>query len=59
MVGHQGGNWRGEPFFTLARTDIAMGWTQKPVGDQHARVYVFVALTGVVENGRQGVVGRT
>lgn len=50
LVGHDGGNPRGEFAFTLTVTDIATGWTENRAVRNKAQVHVFAALTGVVEN---------
>ena len=34
LVGHEGGNAVGEHCYTLTVTDIATGWTEKPVGQE-------------------------
>ncbi len=50
LVGHEGGNPRGEHCFTLTVTDIATGWTENRTVRNKAQKWVFAALTDVVEN---------
>jgi hypothetical protein len=50
LVGHDGGNLRGEHAFTLTVTDIATGWTENRTVRNKAQVHVFAALTDVVEH---------
>jgi transposase InsO family protein len=50
LVGHEGGNPRGEFCFTLTVTDIASGWTENRAVRNKAQVHVFAALTDVVEH---------
>jgi hypothetical protein len=50
LVGHEGGNSRGEFCFTLTVTDIATGWTENRTVRNKAQVHVFAALTDVVEH---------
>jgi len=50
LVGHDGGNLRGEHAFTLTVTDIATGWTENRSVPNKAQVHVFAALTDVVEH---------
>lgn len=50
LVGHEGGNPRGEFCFTLTVTDIATGWTENRTVVNKAQKWVFAALTDVVEN---------
>lgn len=48
LVGHDGGNLRGEHCFTLTVTDIATGWTQNRTVRNKAQRWVFEALTDIV-----------
>jgi hypothetical protein len=50
LVGHEGGNARGEFCFTLTVTDIATGWTENQSVRNKAQVHVFAAIRAVVEN---------
>ena len=50
LVGHEGGNSRGEFCFTLTVTDIATGWTENQAVRNKAQIHVFAALTDVVEH---------
>jgi len=50
LVGHDGGNARGEHAFTLTVTDIATGWTENRSVPNKAQVHVFAALTDAVEH---------
>jgi len=50
LVGHEGGNARGEFCFTLTVTDIAAGWTENQSVRNKAQVHVFAAIRAVVEN---------
>ncbi len=50
LVGHEGGNSRGEFCFTLTVTDIATGWTENRTVRNKAQIHVFAALTDVVEH---------
>jgi hypothetical protein len=50
LVGHEGGNPRGQFCFTLTVTDIATGWTENQTVRNKAQVHVFAALRQVVEN---------
>jgi hypothetical protein len=50
LVGHDGGNLRGEHAFTLTVTDIATGWTENRTVRNKAQKWVFAALTDVVEH---------
>ena len=50
LVGHEGGNSRGEFGFTLTVTDLATGWTQNRTAINQAQVHVFAALTDIVEH---------
>ena len=50
LVGHEGGNPRGEFCFTLTVTDIATGWTENQSVRNKAQVHVFAAIRRVVEN---------
>jgi hypothetical protein len=50
LVGHDGGNPRGEHCFTLTVTDIATGWTENRTVRNKAQRWVFEALTDVVEH---------
>jgi len=50
LVGHEGGNSRGEFCFTFTVTDIATGWTENRTVRNKAEVHVFAALTDVVEH---------
>lgn len=49
LVGHEGGNSRGEFFFTLTVTDISTGWTVNHSVRNKAQKYVFAALMHVME----------
>ena len=49
LVGHEGGNSSGEFCFTLTVTDIATGWTINRSVKNKAAVWVFEALTYVIE----------
>lgn len=44
LVGHEGGNSRGEFCFTLDITDIATGWTETRSVRNKARKWVFAAI---------------
>jgi hypothetical protein len=50
LVGHEGGNSRGEFCFTLTVTDVATGWTENRTVINKAQVHVFAALTDIVEH---------
>jgi hypothetical protein len=50
LVGHDGGNLRGEHCFTLTVTDIATGWTENRTVRNKAQKWVFAALTDIVEH---------
>ncbi|MGH3966936.1 MAG: integrase catalytic domain-containing protein [Mycobacterium sp.] len=50
LVGHEGGNPRGEFCFTLTVTDIATGWTENRTVVNKAQKWVFAALADVVEH---------
>lgn len=50
LVGHEGGNSRGEFCFTLTVTDIATGWTENRTVRNKAQIHVFAALTDIVEH---------
>jgi hypothetical protein len=50
LVGHEGGNPRGEFCFTLTVTDIATGWTENRTVANKAQKHVFAAITDVVEH---------
>jgi hypothetical protein len=50
LVGHDGGNLRGEHCFTLTVTDIATGWTENRTVRNKAQKWVFAALADVVEH---------
>jgi hypothetical protein len=49
LVGHEGGNPRGEFCFTLTVTDIATGWTENRTVRNKAQVHVVAAIADVVE----------
>lgn len=49
LVGHDGGNPRGEFFFTLDATDIATGWTETVAVRNKAQVHVLAALCKIRE----------
>jgi hypothetical protein len=44
LVGHDGGNPRGEFCFTLDMTDVATGWTELAAVPNKARIWVIQAL---------------
>ncbi|WP_207345109.1 hypothetical protein [Arthrobacter sp. E3] len=44
LVGHEGGNSRGEFCFTLDITDIATGWTETRSVRNKAQKWVFAAI---------------
>jgi len=48
LVGHEGGNNRGEYCFTLTATDISTGWTVNRSVRNKAQKYVFTALMHVM-----------
>ncbi|MCP3805608.1 ISNCY family transposase, partial [Allokutzneria sp. A3M-2-11 16] len=48
LVGHDGGNSRGEFAHTLTATDVATGWTETRAVRNKARKWVFVALTEIL-----------
>ena len=50
LVGHEGGNPRGEFCFTLTVTDIATGWTENRTVRNKAQVHVVAAIADVVEH---------
>lgn len=50
LVGHDGGNLRGEHAFTLTVTDIATGWTENRAVRNKAQKWVFEALTDIFEH---------
>jgi hypothetical protein len=50
LVGHEGGNPRGEFCFTLTVTDIATGWTENRAVRNKAQVHVVAAIADVVEH---------
>jgi hypothetical protein len=47
LVGHEGGNPRGEFAQTLTVTDIATGWTENEAVRNKAQVRVFAAITNL------------
>lgn len=47
LVGHEGGNSRGEFAFTLTVTDIATGWTENRSVANKAQKWVFAALLDI------------
>lgn len=49
LVGHDGGNPRGEHAFTLTVTDIATGWTESQTVKNKAQKWVFAALKEITE----------
>jgi Integrase core domain len=49
LVGHDGGNLRGEHAYTLTVTDIATGWTEVRAVRNKAQKWVLAALTDIVE----------
>lgn len=49
LVGHDGGNPRGEFFFTLDATDVATGWTETVAVRNKAQVHVLAALCQIRE----------
>ena len=44
LVGHEGGNCRGEFYFSLDTTDIATGWTETRSVRNKAQKWVFAAV---------------
>jgi hypothetical protein len=48
LVGHDGGNLRGEHAFTLTVTDIATGWTETRSVRNKAQRWVFAALEEII-----------
>ena len=50
LVGHEGGNPRGEFCFTLTVTDIATGWTENRTVRNKAQKHVVAAITDVVQH---------
>jgi hypothetical protein len=50
LVGHDGGNLRGEHAYTLTVTDIATGWTEVRAVRNRAQRWVLAALTEIVEH---------
>jgi len=50
LVGHEGGNPRGEFCFTLTVTDIATGWTENRTVRNKAQIHVVAAIADVVEH---------
>jgi len=50
LVGHEGGNPRGEFCFTLTVTDTATGWTENRTVRNKAQVHVVAAIADVVEH---------
>ena len=50
LVGHEGGNPRGEFCFTLTVTDIAIGWTENRTVRNKAQVHVVAATAEAVEH---------
>ncbi|MGH3514772.1 MAG: integrase catalytic domain-containing protein [Pseudonocardiaceae bacterium] len=57
LVGHEGGNPSGEFCFTLTVTDIATGWTVNRSVKNKAAIWVFEALTHVVDQFPFPIVG--
>ena len=49
LVGHEGGNSRGEFLFTLDATDVATGWTETVAVRNKAQVHVLAALCKIRE----------
>jgi len=49
LVGHDGGNARGEFLFTLDATDVATGWTETVAVRNKAQVHVLAALCQIRE----------
>lgn len=49
LVGHDGGNLRGEHAYTLTVTDIATGWTEVRAVRNRAQKWVLAALADIVE----------
>jgi uncharacterized protein (DUF2384 family) len=47
LVGHEGGNPRGDFAQTLTVTDVATGWTENQAVRNKAQRWVFEALTGI------------
>ncbi|MBT9138783.1 MAG: hypothetical protein DDT31_01359 [Syntrophomonadaceae bacterium] len=50
LVGHDGGDTRGEYAQTLTATDITTTWVEARAVKNKARVWVFAALTGIEED---------
>ena len=50
LVGHEGGNPRGEFCFTLTVTDTATGWTENRTVRNKAQVHVVAAIADEVEH---------
>lgn len=48
LVGHDGGNLRGEHAFTLTVTDIATGWTETRSVRNKAQKWVFATLEQII-----------
>jgi len=49
LVGHDGGNARGEFLFTLDATDVATGWTETVAVRNKAQIHVLAALCQIRE----------
>jgi hypothetical protein len=49
LVGHEGGNARGEFLYTLDATDVATGWTETVAVRNKAQVHVLAALCQIRE----------
>ena len=50
LVGHEGGNNRGDFCFTLDLTDIATGWTETRSMKNKAQKWVFAAIKESLES---------
>jgi hypothetical protein len=57
LVGHEGGNARGEFCFTLTVTDIATGWTENRSVRNKAQRWVFAALKDIAASFPFPIVG--
>jgi hypothetical protein len=49
LVGHDGGDARGEFIQTLDVTDVCMGWTETQAVKNKAQIWVFEALEGIIK----------
>lgn len=57
LVGHDGGNLRGEHAFTLTVTDIVTGWTENRAVRNKAQQWVLAALADIVDTIPSPVLG--